>query len=112
MTEHLNILVAADSGIRLESIADISDAIGACWGMDGLILQEGDLAASFFDLRTGLLGELFQKFTNYGLSLALVLLESAVHGERFGELVHEHRSHDMIRFFASMDQAKAWLCPE
>ena len=103
------ILVAADAHIRLETVQDIPDLIGACWGMDGLILHESDLASGFFDLRTGLLGELFQKCTNYGLRLAVVVLEPARHGERFSELVHEHRTHKMIRFFASTDEAKTWL---
>ncbi len=107
--EDPNILVAADSGIRLESAQDILDLIGACWGMDGVILHENDLALSFFDLRTGLLGELFQKCTNYNLRLAMVLLEPALHGERFSELVHKHRTHNKIRFFVSVDEAKTWL---
>jgi hypothetical protein len=106
------ILVAADSNIRLETAQDIPDLIGACWGMDGLILQKSDLASGFFDLRTGLLGELFQKCTNYNLHLAMVVLEPARHGERFSELVHEHRSHKLIRFFVSIDAAKAWLSSE
>ena len=111
MTDQPNILVAADSKIRLESAQDIPDLIGACWGMDGLILHENDLASSFFDLRTGLLGELFQKCTNYELRLAMVLLEPSIYGERLNELVHEHRAHRMIRFFASTDEATAWLSP-
>ena len=109
MTDQPNILVAADSKIRLESAQDIPDLIGACWGMDGLILHENDLALSFFDLRTGLLGELLQKCTNYDLRLAMVVLEPAIHGERFSELVHEHRAHKLIRFFASVNAAKTWL---
>jgi Domain of unknown function (DUF4180) len=106
------ILVAADSNIRLETAQDIPDLIGACWGMDGVILQETDLASSFFDLRTGLLGELFQKCTNYDLRLAMVVLEPAIHGERFSELIHEHRPHKLIRFFTAMDAAKVWLSSE
>jgi Domain of unknown function (DUF4180) len=103
------ILVAADSNIRLESARDIPDLLGACWGMDGLILHETDLAPAFFDLRSGLLGELFQKCTNSNLRLAVVVLEPALHGGRFSELVHEHQTHKLIRFFASPDHAKAWL---
>jgi Domain of unknown function (DUF4180) len=80
--------------------------------MDGLILHENDLASSFFDLRTGLLGELFQKCTNYDLRLAMVVLEPASHGERFSELVHEHQRHNLIRFLASIEEAKAWLGSE
>ena len=107
--ENPNILVASESNIRLEAAKDIPDLIGACWGMDGLILYETDLAAAFFDLRTGLLGELFQKCTNHELQLAMVVLEQNIHGERFSELVREHRSHKLIRFFVSVDQAKTWL---
>jgi hypothetical protein len=106
------ILVATDSNIRLESAQDIPDLIGACWGMDGVILHETDLASGFFDLRSGLLGELFQKCTNYNLRLAMVLLEPASHGERFSELVHEHHAHKLIRFFAATAAAKAWLDAE
>jgi hypothetical protein len=52
---------------------------------------------------------LFQKCTNYELRLAMVLLEPALHGERFSELIHEHRTHKLIQFFVSIDEAKTWL---
>jgi hypothetical protein len=41
--------------------------------------------------------------------LVVVVLEPALHGGRFSELVHEHQTHKLIRFFASPDHAKAWL---
>lgn len=110
MNEEQRILVASDSGISVRSFTDIPDAIGACIGARGLILTEGDLAREFFDLRSGLAGELFQKFTNYRLRLAIVLPDPEAYGERFSELVYEHRSHSLIRFARSIDEAKAWLC--
>ena len=107
--EERRILVASDSGISIRSSRDISDALGSCFGAAGVILTEGDLASEFFDLRSGLAGELFQKFTNYKLRVAIVLPDPAVHGERFSELAYEHSSHSMIRFVRSIDEAKAWL---
>jgi Domain of unknown function (DUF4180) len=112
MTERAKILIAADSGLRLQSAQDISDVVGACFDTSGLILQESDLAPAFFDLRSGLLGELFQKFTNYKLRLAMVLPDPKIHGERFSELAYEHRSHNLIRFFFSEAEAKTWLSSE
>ncbi len=109
MNEERKILIAADSGISIRSFSDISDALGACIGTDGLILTEGDLAREFFDLRSGLAGELFQKFMNYRLRVAIVLPDPEAYGERFGELAYEHSSHPMIRFVRSKDEAKAWL---
>ncbi len=33
------------------------------------------------------------------------------HGERFSELVREHRHHSAVRFFLARADAKAWLAP-
>jgi hypothetical protein len=110
MNEEHRILIASDSGISIRSFSDIPDAIAACFGTDGLILTEDDLAREFFDLRSGLAGELFQKFTNYKLRAAIVLPDPEAYGERISELAYEHKSHDLIRFVRSKDEAEAWLC--
>lgn len=109
MTEVRRILVASDSGISVRSLSDIPDVLQACMGSHGLILTENDLAPEFFDLRSGLAGELFQKFINYRLRVAIVLPDHEAYGERFGELAYEHASHSLIRFVCSADEAKAWL---
>ena len=109
MNEERRIIVASDSDISIRSFNDISDALGDCMGAEGLILTENDLAPEFFDLRSGLAGELFQKFTNYKLRVAIVLPDPEAYGERFRELAYEHTSHSLIRFVRSKDEAKAWL---
>jgi Domain of unknown function (DUF4180) len=109
MNNDSTILEAARLGIRISSMSDISDLIGATYGADGLILTESDLEPEFFDLSTGLAGELFQKLTNYQLRTALVILEPAAHGVRFAELAFEHRTHNLIRFCSSETQALEWL---
>jgi uncharacterized protein DUF4180 len=111
MSDERRILVASDLGIFIRSLGDVSAAIGECIGADGLILTENDVAPDFFDLRTGLAGELFQKFVNYKLRVAIVLADHDAYGERFAELAYEHRSHGMIRFVRAQDEAKAWLDP-
>ena len=109
MNEERRILVASDSGISIRSFDNISDALGACIGAAGLILTEEDLAREFFDLHSGLAGELFQKFTNYKLRVAIVLPDPEAYGERFSELAYEHMTHNIIRFVPTKDEAKAWL---
>src|SRR5262245_51427675 len=110
MNEERRILIASDSGISIRSFRDISDAIAACIEAEGLILTEDDLAREFFDLRSGLAGELFQKCTNYNVRLAIVLPNPEAFGERISELAYEHKSHKLIRFVRSNDEAKIWLC--
>jgi hypothetical protein len=103
------VAIAADSGVYIKTAGDISDAISASAGSAGLILRETDLGPGFFDLRTGLAGELFQKFINVRKRVAIVIPDPTVHGERFSELVYEHSSHNLIRITRSEDEARAWL---
>jgi hypothetical protein len=109
MGREQSILLASESGIEIRSLIDISDAIGLSLGTGGLIITERELAPEFFELRSGLAGEVLQKFTNYKVRLAIVLPTPEVYGERFNELVYEHRSHGLIRFVKSEEEAKAWL---
>jgi hypothetical protein len=109
MNEERKILIASDTGISIRSFGDISDAIAESVDADGLMLTEDDLAKEFFDLRTGLAGELFQKCMNYGVRLAIVLPDTEAYGERISELAYEHKSHSMIRFIRSKGEAETWL---
>jgi hypothetical protein len=102
-------LVASEAGLSIRSMSDITDALGATFGFDGLILAQTDLATAFFDLKTGLAGELFQKFQNYKLRLCLIVPEPAGHGERFTELAREHSDHHLIRIVRSRADADAWF---
>lgn len=103
------VLIAAEAGIDIRSAADVAEVIGACCSSEGLTLGERELGPEFFDLRSGLAGELFQKVTTYHLRLAIVLPDPGRYGERFGELAYEHRRHHGIRFFRTEGEARAWL---
>ena len=100
---------ASNGMSQIASFDDVNPAVEAAFSQGGLLLVRSDLGADFFDLRTGLAGELFQKFVNYRLPLAIVLPGNSAYGDRFGELVHEHQSHPLVRFFRSSEEASAWL---
>jgi len=109
MIEGRKILIAADAGIAIRSSGDVSNAIGACLGMGGVILADTDLSPEFFDLRTGLAGELFQKFMNYRIPVAIVVPDPDAYGERFSELAREHSSRGLIRLVRSLNEATEWF---
>ncbi len=112
MTTGRHFLVASEAAVVIRSKSDISNAISAAFGSAGLILAESDVAPEFFDLKTGLAGELFQKFTNYKLRLVVIVPEPGRFGRHFDELAREHHAHDMIRIVGTKDEAVAWanLC--
>jgi hypothetical protein len=103
------VVIASESGIFISSLNDISNAVASCIEAEGLILTEADLASEFFDLSSGLLGELFQKLTNYRVRAAIVVADFKAYGERFSELANEHSSHSLLRFVVSKDEALKWL---
>jgi Domain of unknown function (DUF4180) len=109
MTEQHRILIALEVGISIGSMTDISNAVASTFGAGGLILAEDDVCSEFFDLKTGLAGELFQKFENYELCLAIIVPSPERYGERFSELAREHKSHNRIRIVRCKDEALAWL---
>jgi hypothetical protein len=95
--------------VAIRSLGDIADALVASTEQDGLILAEADLCPEFFDLRTGFAGEVLQKFVNYRARLAIIVPHAKAHGERFSELVYEHRDHAVVRFVSSEEDARRWL---
>ena len=103
-----NILIAAENGISIRSREDINDAVGASLGRR-LILSERDLGPDFFNLQTGLAGELIQKFVNYRVRVAIVLPAPEAYGDRFSELAYEHATHPTVRFVRTIDEANDWL---
>jgi hypothetical protein len=108
MTTPRQFLIASEAAIAIRSMSDISNAIAATFGAAGLIITESDVAPEFFDLKTGLAGELFQKFTNYQLRLVLIVSNPERYGDRFNELAREHRSHNSVRIVRTRDEADAW----
>jgi Domain of unknown function (DUF4180) len=103
-----NFVIASDHGISIDSRDDVSVAVGAALGR-GLILSESDLGPAFFDLRTGLAGELIQKLVNYRVRTAIIVATPKDHDDRFAELAHEHATHPTVRFVRSIDDAIEWL---
>jgi hypothetical protein len=95
--------------VRILEPADIAAALGAALENGGLLLDEAQLGAAFFDLRTGLAGEVLQRFSNYRVRLAIVIADARAHGNRFSELAYEHRTHRSVRFFELEQLARQWL---
>jgi hypothetical protein len=100
---------SSSAAARVHALGDISGVLEIAFVENGLLIPESNFGPAFFDLRSGLAGELFQKFVNYRLSLAIVVAEPSEYGDRFRELVHEHRAHPMIRFFTTETAAHSWL---
>jgi hypothetical protein len=78
-------------------------------GAGAVLLDEGALPGEFFDLSSGLAGELLHKLSTYRLRLAGVVPDPSVHPTRFQEFLRESNLGTAFRFFRTRGEAVAWL---
>jgi hypothetical protein len=101
------VLVCGTDGPPVAEPQDALDLIGAAFTRaDVVALPAGRLDERFFRLRTGLAGEIMQKFVNYRIRLAIVGDISAyvAASDALRDLVTESNRGRQIWFVADLDQ--------
>jgi PadR family transcriptional regulator AphA len=78
-------------------------------GAPSLLLDTDKLPEEFFDLSTGLAGELLHKLTTYRMRLAGVVPDVGAHSKRFQEFAYEANKGHHYRFFPDRQSAIEWL---
>ena len=78
-------------------------------GSTGLIVHSGTLSKEFFDLKTGLAGEILQKFSNYRMRMAIIGDFSAVKSKALRDFIRESNTRGTINFVATKEEAIARL---
>lgn len=93
---------------------DALDWVAICGEHDTnrLMLHAGNLSENFFKLRTGLAGQVLQKFVNYYLKVAAVIPPEQVNQGRFKEMTFEANRGNHFRVFSDQQSAEDWLVSE
>ncbi len=78
-------------------------------GTNLLLLHEENLDPTFYDLSTGLAGEIAQKLFNYHTRLAVVGSFTTVRSQRFREFMVETNKGAQLIFALDETKALAWL---
>lgn len=95
----------------LESEREALDLVAACGEYDTcrLLLPDEILTDDFFNLRTGVAGEILLKFVNYGVRAAAVVPRERVGEGRFAEFVLETNRGKDFRVYNDRENAVSWL---
>ena len=90
---------------------DILDLLAQGYDLEQnrLIIHSTELHPDFFNLKSGLLGSIFLKLSNYRVKTAFIVEMKKIESERFHELIYEHRRRQEIRFFEDLASAEQWL---
>ena len=93
--------------IIIEGSEDILDLIGNLYyqDFDKIIIYEQNITPAFFDLKTGIAGEILQKFSNYRMSLAIVGDFAAYQNKNLKDFIYESNKRGQISFVATISEA-------
>ncbi len=93
--------------ILLENVDDFLDLLGNAnyMGANKIIINEHNLKKEFFDLRTGIAGEVLQKFSNYGLKLAVIGDFEKIDSKSLQDFIRESNRTGSILFLNSREEA-------
>jgi len=78
-------------------------------GTNLYMLKDVNFAPEFYDLGSGLAGEILQKCSNYHIRLAIVGQFAMVTSKKFRELMLESNRGMQVRFTGDRTDALAWL---
>jgi hypothetical protein len=95
-------LITSDT-VDLRITQDALDIMANCKAR-AMILGKKNIAPEFFDLKTGLLGEVMQKFVNYGFRVAIVG-DFTDGSKNFQDFIFESNKTGMLLFLPSEDEA-------
>ncbi len=70
-----------------------------------LIIYEKDIVPEFFNLRTGIAGEILQKFSNYRIELAIVGNFEKHTSQSIRNFIYESNKGKHINFVKSIEEA-------
>lgn len=74
-------------------------------GSTGLIVHSGTLSSEFFDLKTGIAGEILQKFSNYRMKLAIIGDFTNVKSKALRDFIRESNTRGTINFVGTAEEA-------
>lgn len=103
----MNVYMVEDK-TRVATPQDMLDLIATLryeHGADALVLPKENLPEAFFDLRTGLAGEMLQKCTNYQMKIAIVGDFSGYGSKALRDFIRESNRGGAVFFLPTAAQA-------
>lgn len=76
---------------------------------DAIIIGEQHIIPDFFDLKTGIAGEILQKFSNYRMQLFIIGDFDQYPGKSIKDFIYESNKGKLVNFLTSTELAKAKL---
>ena len=91
----------------VSSAHDLAELLmnGRFYGFEKAILFESNLTPDFFELKTGLAGEMLQQFSTYGGYLAIIGEFDHLESKSLNDFIRESNRVGRINFVSSKEEA-------
>ncbi|MBK8657125.1 MAG: DUF4180 domain-containing protein [Haliscomenobacter sp.] len=105
--ENTQIAEVISDSLVIAGAGDGLDLLGTLYfqGYSGAVLYENTITPDFFDLKTGIAGEILQKFTNYRVKLAIVGDFKKYTSKPLRDFIAESNRGRHVHFAASLAEA-------
>lgn len=105
--EGIHIAEVISDQIVIKNLSDALNLMGDSMfmGSSKLLIHEKNIVADFFELKSGLAGEILQKFSTYNLKLAIVGDFSKYTSKSLKEFIFESNKFGRINFVESREEA-------
>lgn len=112
ITQHQGQTLAEVTGTSIQSSQEALEILINCAyeGAEKIIIHADQLMPAFFDLKTGIAGEILQKVSTYQLRLAIVGDFSQYNSKSLRDFIFESNKVGRVNFVASVEEAKERLC--
>lgn len=95
-------------GFKIQSLSDGLDVMANA-GTRKVIIYKEQMMPGFFDLSTGIAGEILQKFVTYGVQIAIVGDFSEFTSQALKNFIYECNNGYHIFFVGTFDEAIQYL---
>ncbi len=114
ITDDKRIAEVLSDKIVIQNAADGLSLLGNLYyqNFDSIIIHKSNLAPEFFELSTGIAGEILQKFSNYRVRLAIVGDFTSFTGKSIRDFIYESNNGKQVAFVSSTEEALQKLSDE
>jgi len=109
--DRIRITLLKSPGVVISGIDDAIDLMGEASYRESyrIIVHKDQMTDAFFDLKTGIAGEILQKFSTYNLKLAIIGDFSQVTSKSLRDFIRESNRYGRISFVSTLEEAKEKL---
>jgi hypothetical protein len=103
----INLAEIVSDNILIKETQDALDlmADSGYHGSSKIIIHEKNITPDFFDLKTGIAGEILQKFSTYNIQLAIIGDYSKFSSKSLKDFIFESNKYGRINFVNTTEEA-------